>query len=327
MNRRKFLNTSMNLSLGAFAMLNIPSFAFANTQRLTIWGAPALISLSLVTAIKQGKAQDKIALDYKAWKTPDQLRAGFAGDDFILAASPSNVGVNLYNQDIDVKMLNILTNGLNYIFTKDKNLNSLKDLEGKKLILPFKNDLPDIVFQALCNAHNVDISKIKIQYVQTPPEATMLFVKKEEFDAVITQEPMASAMSLLAKKNGVAVYRTMDVQKLWSETFKQCPKIPQAGLIVRTKFYEEHKEFFDILHSDLVDAVKWIDKNKDSAAKLGSKYLPTPEMGIRAAIPYANFTVDKCSDIADNLDSFFDIVYALNPKLLGGKKPPKSLYV
>lgn len=327
MNRREFLNTSASLSLGVFGALTLPNLAFANTQMLTIWGAPALISLSLVVAIKQGKAKDKIALKYDAWKTPDQLRAGFAGNDFILAASPSNVGANLYNQGIDIKMLNILTNGLNYIFTKDKGILNLKDLEGKKLILPFKNDLPDIVFQALCLAHNVDISKIQIQYVQTPPEATILFVKKDEFDAVIAQEPMASAMNLLAKKNGVVVYRSMDVQKIWRETFKDCPKIPQAGLIVRSKFFEENQEFFDAWHKDLVNAVEWIHSNKDSAAKIGSKYLPTPEMGIRAAIPFANFTADRCKDISSNLNAFFDIVYNLNPRFLGGRRPPKSLYV
>ena len=51
---------------------------------------------------------------------------------------------------------------------------------------------------------------------------------------------MASAMQLLAKKNGVAVYRNIDVQKLWEQTFKECPKIPQAGLIVRESFYVEN---------------------------------------------------------------------------------------
>ncbi len=327
MDRRKFLNSSMNLGLGTMGALMLPSFAFANPPKLTIWGAPALISLSLIVAIKQGAAKDMMPLKYDSWNTPDQLRAGFAGKDFVLAASPSNVGVNLYHQGIDVKLLNILTNGLNYIFTKNENIKTLKDLEGKKLILPFKNDLPDIVFQVLCHAYKVDISKIQIQYVQTPPEAAMLFVKKDTFDAVFAQEPMASTMSLLAKKKGVSVYRSIDVQKIWSETFKECPKIPQAGLIVRAQFFEENQKFFEVLHNDLIEAVKWIDSNKDSAAKIGSKYLPTPKMGIRAAIPYANFTADRCKDIADSLDAFFAIVYDFNPKLLGGKKPPKSLYV
>ena len=324
--RRDFLQKSMILGLGAFSALSFPNVLFAQNT-LNIWGAPALISLSLAVAIKQGRARDIIPLNYKEWKTPDQLRVGFAGGDFILAASPSNVGVNLYNQGIDIKMLNILTNGLNYIFTKDKNIVSLKDLEGKKLIAPFKNDLPDIVFQALCNAHNINLNKITIQYVQTPPEATMLFVNKNEFDAVITQEPMASAMQLLAKKNGVAVYRNIDVQKLWEQTFKECPQIPQAGLIVRESFYVENKDFFEVFHKDLDNAITWILNNQDTAAKFGAKYLPTPEFGIKAAIPYANFTAKKCSDIAQNLDAFFSIIYQLNPKLLGGKMPPKSLYL
>lgn len=310
--RRDFLQKSAILSIGTFGALSLPNTLFAQNA-LNIWGAPALISLMLAVAIKQGKAKHIIPLNYKAWKTPDQLRVGFAGNDFIIAASPSNVGVNLYNQGIDVKMLNILTNGLNYIFTRNKNITSLKDLEGKRLIMPFKNDLPDIVFQALCKAHNVNIQAIHIQYVQTPPEATMLFVNKTTFDAVITQEPMASAMQFLANKNGIEIFRNIDIQKLWEQTFKECPKIPQAGLIVRNSFYVKNKEFFATFHQDLQDALAWILSNQDSAAKFGTKYLPTPEFGIKAAIPYANFTIDKCSNIAQNLDAFFTIIYALNP--------------
>ncbi len=326
MNRRAFLNQSACLGLGALGVMALPNVAFAK-QALTIWGAPALISLILVTAIEQGKSQEIMPLEYKEWRTPDQPRVGFAGDNFILAAAPSNVGVNLYNQGIDIRMLNILTHGLNYIFTKDKSIVYLKDLEGKKLILPFKNDLPDIIFQALCHAYNVDIKKIHIQYVQTPPEASMLFMSKNEFDAVMIQEPMASAMNFLAHEKGMRIYRRIDVQALWSEVFKECPKIPQAGLIVRSKFYEENKEFFKIFHQDLKDSVAWILNNQDNAASLGAKYLPTPEFGIRAAIPYANFVVEQCSEIAAHLDAFFEILYQLNPKLLGGKKPPASLYV
>lgn len=340
MNRREFLNRGLNLSAGLIGMnfgakalgagigaMALPNLLFANDKKLTIWGVPALISLPIATVVSQGKAREKIALNFREWRTPDQLRAGFVSNDFIVAASPVNVGVSLYNQGIDVKMFNILTNGLNYIFTKDKAITSLKDLEGKKLILPFKNDLPDIIFQALCNAHKIDIKKIQIQYVQTPPEAVNLFMSKDEFDAVVAQEPMASIMGFLSKRKGISVYRSMDVQKLWSETFKQCPKIPQAGLIVKGKFYEENLEFFNVLHKDFVDSISWIYENQDLAAKLGAKYLPVPKMGLKAAIPHSNLTALRCAEIADNLDRFFDIVYELNPKLLGGKKPPTSLYV
>lgn len=323
--RRKFMQKSAMLGVVALGGISMPNMLFAKGG-IDLWSAPALISLVVAVAIKQGEAKDIMELRYKEWSNPDQLRAGFASGEFVFGASPSNVGVNLYNRGIDVAMLNILTNGLNYIYAKDESLNDLKDLEGKKVIVPFKNDLPHIVLQALCKERNVDINKMKIEFVKTPPEAVMLFIAKD-YDAVLAQEPMSSAMELMAMKNGKKVRRTIDLNQIWSDTFKDCPKIPQAGLIVRHDFYEQNSNFFDIFHSDLKDALKWILNNQTQAANFGSKYLPTPEPAILRAIPYGNFTVDRCKDISDNLDAFFDIIYELNPNLIGGKKPPKKLYL
>ncbi|MBR2221663.1 MAG: ABC transporter substrate-binding protein, partial [Campylobacter sp.] len=223
--RREFLQHSIAFSIGA---LSIPNLLFSSEKlRLDLWNAPAIISLVVAVAMKQGEAKNLINLNYKEWRNPDQLRAGFAGGSFLLSASPINVGLNLANQGLDVKMLNILTNGLNYIFSKGENLNSLKDLEGKKLIMTFKNDLPDIVFRALCIKNSVNLNKIDITYVQTPPEAMMMFLKKD-FDNILISEPMASAMSITAKKNGVDVKRSLDIQQIWADTFKQVPHAPVA---------------------------------------------------------------------------------------------------
>lgn len=323
MNRRDFLHTGKNLAL-TLAALSVPNLAFGK-DKLTIWGAPALISLSLAFVIHQGEARKSKDLKLNIWKSPDQLRAGFASGDFILSAAPSNVGVNLAHQGLDVKMLNILTKGLNYIFSKDEKIKTLKDLEGKKLIVPFKNDIPDIVFKALCAKMGVKIEKIDIHYAPNPPQAAQLFIAKTEFDAVLSQEPLASALTLMAKKNGVSVYRQIDIQELWQESFGI--KIPQAGLIVKTSFYEENKAFFELLHKDLQNAIKWIHSNEDSAAILGEKYISAPQVAIKLGIAYGNMVALKASEISDDLMRFYEIIFEVNPQFLGNKMPERSLFL
>ncbi|MBR6612107.1 MAG: ABC transporter substrate-binding protein, partial [Campylobacter sp.] len=172
----------------------------------------------------------------------------------------------------------------------------------------------------------VNLNKIDITYVQTPPEAMMMFLKKD-FDNILISEPMASAMSLTAKKNGIDVKRSLDIQQIWADTFKQVPTIPQAGLIVNGKFYQENLEFFNTFHKDLKEALVWINSSFDLAAQFGSKYLPIPQPAIKEALNYANLKVERCQDIAQNLDLFFDIIYDINPKLIGGKMPSKELYL
>ncbi len=325
MKRREFLNLTKNAGIAGFAGFAMPNLLFGDFSNFTLWGAPALITLPLAVITHQGKAKSEKSFKLRVWKSPDQLRAGFASGDFTLSAAPSNVGVNLAHQGLDVKVLNILTNGLNYIFTKDESIKDFSDLQGKSIIVPFKNDLPDIVFRSLCGKMGVDIGKIKVHYAPNPPQAAQLFIAKSEFDAVISQEPLASALTLMAKKNGISVYRQIDIQALWQREFGT--KIAQAGLIVKGEFYEQNRAFFELLHNDLQDALKWIDRNRDSAAALGTKYLPAPEPAIKLAIPHANLVAEKASEVADDLLKFYSIIFDLNPQFLGGKMPDKSLFL
>lgn len=336
MNRRDFLRTSGEFGMVGIASLAMPNILFSNAQNLgqnshnlaqnlTFWGAPALISLTLAVAINMGNARKERDLKLRIWNSPDALRVGFASEDYKISAAPSNVGVNLANQGLDIKLLNILTTGLNYIFTRDEKVQNLSDLEGKNLIVPFKNDIPHIILIALCEKMGVDINKIKITFAANPPQAAQLFIAKDEFDAVLSQEPLASALTLMAKKNGKNIYRQISMQDLWKQNFGL--QIPQAGLIVEGAFYEANKDFFALFHNDLKSALQWIDGNKDSAAKLGAKYLPAQEPAIKLAIPHSNLVAMRASEMAEDLMKFYEIIFEINPQFLGGKMPKKSLFL
>jgi len=182
------------------------------------------------------------------------------------------------------------------------------------------------VLRAICKKRGVDISKIEINYVQTPPEAIGLFLQKD-FDAALSIEPMSSAAILRGKKMGVNVRVGFELPEVWGESFGIKPYIPQAGLIVDIDYYNANKEVFEIFHKDLQNALKWILENKQSAAQIGAQYLPAPEPALANAFERSNLTVTKAKDLTDELMSFFEVLFELNPKLLGGKMPDKSLFL
>ena len=171
MNRRGFLGLGAALGATAFA----PNLLAK--ERFDVWGMPAIPSTMLAVASLQGELTKTHDIKLRIWNSPDQLRAGVASGEMKLTAAPSNVGVNLANQGMNFGLLNIMTNGLQNILVKDPNIKSIEDLIGKKLIMPFKNDMPDLVLRAICKKRGIDISKIEINYVQTPPEAIGLFLQ------------------------------------------------------------------------------------------------------------------------------------------------------
>ncbi|WP_169778612.1 ABC transporter substrate-binding protein [Campylobacter curvus] len=320
MKRREFL--ALNAALGASAFA--PSL-FAK-ESFEMWGAPAIPSVIMAVASQQGELAKSHDVSLKIWRSPDQLRAGVANGTIKVTMAPSNVGVNLANQGLNFAMLNILTTGLLNILVKDEKIKSLEDLVGKKFVMPFKNDMPDLIVQALCKKRGLDFNKLNITYAQTPPEAIGMFLQKD-FDAVLSVEPMSSAAILRGKKSGIEVIRSFELPKVWGETFNTKPFIPQAGIIVNLEFYEQNRPLFDTLDSDLKNALAWILANKQSAAEIGANYLPAPVPALANSFERSNLAVIKASEISDELMSFFEILFELNPKVLGGKMAEKRLFL
>lgn len=321
MKRRSFLKYS-----SAFALMNAaPSLFAAGKTPFTIYGAPALPSLTIAVAGLQGQLAKQTDFALKIWRTPDQLRAGVASGEFKVMMSPSNVGVNLRNQKQNVGMINILTNGITQMVSK-KPLNELGSLVGKKLIMPFKNDMPDIVLKALFKQLNIDESKIEITYTATPAEAVELFIAKD-FDAAFLPEPLTSACILKGKKAGIEVVRSFDTAEVWANAFNTKPIIPQAGIIANVDFFKANQEHFELLHQDLTQALAWVKANPKEAADIGANYFPAPAPSIAMAIPNARLSVTKGSEIKQEILQFYEILMRYNPKLLGGKMPDEHFFL
>ena len=157
MNRRNFLRMSAALTAAGMS----PSLFAATKEQFTIYGAPAMPSVTIAVAAAQGKLAKQADVALEIWRSPDQLRAGVASGQFKVMMSPSNVGVNLRNQGQQVGMVNILTNGITQLMCKGGAITSPQELVGKKILVPFKNDMPDIVLQALLKKLNIDMNKVE----------------------------------------------------------------------------------------------------------------------------------------------------------------------
>ena len=134
LNRRDFLRISAALTAAGMS----PSLFAATKEQFTIYGAPAMPSVTIAVAAAQGKLAKQADVALEIWRSPDQLRAGVASGQFKVMMSPSNVGVNLRNQGQQVGMVNILTNGITQLMCKGGAITSPQELVGKKILVPFK---------------------------------------------------------------------------------------------------------------------------------------------------------------------------------------------
>lgn len=325
MNRRSMLKILSLFPLmikypQAFAQ-NIINPALGQT---ILYGPPAMPTMLLGVVEKYGALKEKYDIKPEVWRTVDILRAGIANKSINLSIVPSYVAANFSNRGIPVKLINIMTFGLVQIVGRGGNLNSLTELEGKKLVIPFKNDMPDLIFQALCSKLNIDLKSINITYTSTPPEAMSLFLK-EKVDYALLPEPLASMATV---KGGNKVTRVLDINKLWAQTMGVSGGIPQAGLMVTESFYKSYPEFVNTLQSDLEKAVTWTntEENKREAISIASSLLKVPRPAIKRALPYSNLSAKRTDTISKDIMIFFEELYRLNPKILGGQMPSEKLF-
>lgn len=322
MKRRDFIKAT---TLG-LAGCQLP-FAYAQSTNpiSEVWGAPVAPAALLGVAARRGKLHRDNPYKVKTWKTPDQLRAGVANGSMPVTMTPSYVAANFSNQGKDVVLANIMTFGLLQLVARDQPLQSLEDLAGKTMVMPFKNDMPDLVMQILCKQAGIDFQALDIQYVTTPPEAMALFLKQRA-ELAFLPEPLTTAAIFKGKMSGQNVVRALDFQQEWGRIMNTQPRIPQAGMQIDRKLYRQHTTALNQLLDDITAAVPWIENNPQSAAEIASHYLPIPKPVLAQALPNAYLTGTRTSDITDEILFFFEKLYQLNPKILGGKMPTKALF-
>lgn len=322
MQRRQFLKT---MALG-LAATQLPLARAADKNPLEIvWSAPVAPVALLGVAARRGKLHKNLPYQVKVWKTPDQLRAGVAKGGMPVTMAPSYVTANFAARGKDVVLANIMTFGLLQMISHGQTLNSVEDLPGKTIVMPFKNDMPDLVLQILCKNAGVDFAALKVQYVSTPPEA-MAFFLKERAELAFLPEPLTTAAIFKGKMSGQKIIRALDFQQQWGKVMKTKPRIPQAGMQIDRAFYQANADIVNQLLDDISDAAVWTGNNPQSAGEIASNYMPIPKPVLAEALPHAYLTGARTADMADEILFFFEQMYRLNPKIVGGKMPSKELF-
>lgn len=326
-NRRRFL-----LGLAA-SSLNLPhagsAWAQSNDDNAAniIWGPPAAPSVVPAFAIANGMLDELIPnCQFKVWNSPDQMRAGLTSGKINMAIMPSYSGANLYNRGIKLRLANILTDGLLYIVAqKDANITSLADLKGKKLAVPLKNDMSDLVTQTILEAHNFAEGEITISYLGSHAEAIPMLMMGR-VDAAVLVEPVASAAISISAAAHNGLVRALNIQDLWQKVTGS-KILPQAGLLVRKGFEgEDGDKKIKRLNDIFKLATEKILKDPQEAAEKTAQYLDFPSNIIVKALPYSNLVVRSGRESQSSLKELFGILMKKNPDILGGKLPDDGFF-
>jgi NitT/TauT family transport system substrate-binding protein len=300
--------------------------------KLVLAGPPAAVSTPLIHMIDSGALKDIAdTVEFHTWKDPDQLRVLALGGKADFIAMPTNVAANLYNRGVGLKLLNVSTWGVLWMVSRDKDAKTLADFKGKEIAMPFRADMPDIVFALLAEKQGLDAKKdFKLRYVGSPLDAMQLLVSRR-VDHALLAEPAVSMALRKTKSFPVSLiapdlYRSVDLQQEWGRLFKQEARIPQAGIAVIGNALKDEPLQAKVMAA-YEKSLLWCQKNALKCGEMVAKRIDllSPE-AVADSMAASQTRHVSASATKPELEFFFAQLHAKNPALIGGKMPDDGFY-
>lgn len=321
------------LAVAALLPLGAPA-AGERLPKLVLSGPLAAVSYPLIHIAESGALKDVAeSVEFVPWKDPDQLRMlavdGKANVDFI--AMPTNVAANLYNRGVRLQLVNVSVWGVLWLVSRDKDAKTLADFKGKEVVIPFRADMPDIVFQTLAEKARLNPKRdFKLRYVATPFDAMQLLIMRRA-DHALLAEPAVSVALRKTKSFPVSLvapelYRSVDLQREWGRLFNRPARIPQAGIAVMGKAMD-NPALIERFQQAYAASLKWCEDRPDECGAMVAKRVDmlTAE-GVADSVRADNTAFVSAREAKPDLEFFFAQLHARQPALIGGKLPPDGFY-
>ncbi len=300
----------------------------AAPEELVLYGPPAGPSIVLAQAVASGALAPLAGkASFKVWRNPDEMRAGLTSGTMNALVLPVQVAANLYNRGMKLKLLNIMTKGLIYIVSADAGIDGFPALKGKKLAVPFRNDMPDLVVARLLAHYGMVPGKdLVIENAGSPIEA-MQMLMAGRVDAVLAPEPACTAASMMGKLAGKDISRVIDVQAVWGEVTGKEPVLPQAGLALTDALTAAAPDLADNLQFILEAAADKVNADPAEAAKVAAPSLDFPEPVLAASIATSNLVAMRAGKARAAIEAMLSTLADSDPAIIGGHLPDDGFYL
>ncbi|THV20178.1 ABC transporter substrate-binding protein [Peteryoungia ipomoeae] len=298
----------------------------ASLESLVLYGPPAGPSITLAYAVGKGLLRDVAdKVEFKTWRTPDEMRAGLSSGSMQAVVMPTTVAANLHTRGLGLKLANVMTNGLLYVVSRNDKIADFADLEGQSVTVPFPNDTPELVFDASLARHRME-GKVEVERAGSPIEAVQMLLAGR-IDTALLPEPAVSAAIFKAKASGQPLYRVLDMQREWGIVTATTPVMPQAGLALTQSFLDAHPGQAKALLAGLEQAAAEVNANPAAAASQAASALELPWPVLEASIPYSNLVAMNALDARGSIETLLRTVAQSHPEMVGGRMPDASLYL
>jgi len=285
-------------------------------------GPTGIGAVNMMEAAKQGLTEGKYA--FSVVTNPSDVVAKLSNGEADIAAIATNLASNVYNTSggkITVLAVNTL-GVLNILVNAGTEINSAEDLKGKTIYTTGKDNNPEYVINYLASKSGIDLQKdVTINYVA---EGTALVPVWETNPEAIIIAPQPIASSILAKYQGSKI--AVDLTDVW-EQVGEGSALMQGCVVVRNDFLKENPEAVELFLKEYAASIEKCSTDLDGTAALCEQYGIVAKAALaKKAIPNCNICFVTGSEMKTKLSGYLSVLFAANPKSIGGKLPSDDFY-
>ena len=263
------------------------------------------------------------------WQNPEQLRAMVAGNQADLYAVPSNVAALFYNRGGHLRLLDVSLWSVLWVVSADSTVTSFEDLRGRDVAVPFRGNMPHILFDILAEKSGLDIENdTSLRFVNTPLDAVNLMLTGSVDNAVLS-EPDISVMMYRAEESSDikrTFHRAIDFQEKWAESFGTAPEIPYGGIATGKNIdsADERIAHFTTAYAEALEMCRF--HPREIAERVASYFGHIPAEAIESSLKRVQPHAVSARTAKKQLEDFFTVLYTANPVLIGGSLPDDGFY-
>ena len=287
-----------------------------------IIGPTGIGMANLIAADGDGTAANDYNFTFSS--VPQDIAAKLTQGSVDIAALPTNLAVSLYNKTSGgVKLLAVNTLGVLHILENGDTVHSIADLKGKTIYSTGQGANPEYVLNYVLEKNGLTPGvDVTVKFI-AENDVLSAQMASGEITLALVPEPQ---VSVITTKNP-AVRAAINMNDAWDAVADEGSKLMMGCVAVRTEFLEKNKAAVDAFLTDYAASIAAATADVQKTAALCKEHRILPNAAIAAkAIPNCALTFVAGAEMKAQIKGYYDVLFAANPKSIGGKLPADDFY-
>jgi NitT/TauT family transport system substrate-binding protein len=274
-----------------------PTSAEPAEATIIIAGPATPSSIPLILAAeKLGNAQVQII------QNNAQANTAFMRNEINILASGLSVGVDLRKNGAPVQLLNTYVTGLSFLVTYGEKVESLSDLKGQEIYLPFEGSPIEEATMFLAAKEGL-VWGVDLKPVYSPFDASVVLLKDGKAKAVVLPEPFVTLV-----ENEPNLFISLDYFAAWNTATETEAGYPQVGVFVNAEWARQNPEQIAAFNAALAEAIQFIQENPEEAVAKVKDQFKLPETVLLRSIQRTHFSLSTGETLKADVNGYYELI-------------------